>query len=105
MIEDSLRLNARVLLTTIFPVGEVPLQRRLVWSDDIQQAVVEVNDHLRSLASEDVIVFDAAALLSDASGKMRPEYRDDELHLNDAGYEALNAELISLLGNIQHESE
>lgn len=32
-------LDATIILTTVFPVGDVPLQRRLVWSADVAEAV------------------------------------------------------------------
>jgi hypothetical protein len=93
-----------VIVSTIFPTGEVPLQRRLVWSDEIEAAIVDVNSFIRSLTMEKVVIFDAAALLSDANGKMKFEYSADELHLNQAGYETLNRELTLLLKAIQESS-
>lgn len=101
MIENSRRQRATVLLSTIFPTGQVPLQRRLVWSDEIEAAIVEVNAYIKSLAADDVIVFDAAKILSDFSGKLKPEYSYDELHLNQAGYDVLNAELPNLLKKLK----
>ena len=93
IVNDSLALDSKVVLTTIFPTGRVPLARRLVWSDDIDKAVVEVNDYIRNQSGEKVIIFDAASILSDANGKMKQEFGRDELHLNEQGYQALNLEL------------
>jgi lysophospholipase L1-like esterase len=93
--------GAVVILTTVFPVGQVPLERRLFWSDDIPAAVVEVNRFIDSLGGEGVIIFDAYSILADERGELRASYRFDELHLNSAGYEALNRELVDLLMSLE----
>jgi lysophospholipase L1-like esterase len=96
IIEQSTDLGARVILTTIFPVGEFPLERRLFWSPEIESAIQDVNDYLRSLSAEHVIIFDAAAYLT-LGGRANPKFYSDELHLNEAGYTMLNNELRSIL--------
>lgn len=97
LVEQSRALGARVILTTIFPVGQVSLARRLVWSPAVAAAVREVNDHLRTLTRDDVILFDSAAILADQQGNTRAEYQLDLLHLNGTGYAALNAQLLPVL--------
>jgi lysophospholipase L1-like esterase len=95
IVERAQALNAQVIVTTIFPVGDVPWQRRLVWSDGVAVAVREVNDFLRTL--DDVILLDTYALLADENGLLRPDFSLDELHLNDEGYAVLNIALVDLL--------
>ncbi len=97
IVERSLETGSIVVITTIFPIGDVPMQRRLVWSDDIDKARVDVNEYIKSLAAENVFIFDSAALLSDSNGKIKPEYGYDTLHLNPAGYDVLNLKLTKLL--------
>jgi len=97
IVERSVDLGATVILTTVFPVGEVPIERRLFWSEDVALAIEEVNGYIDSLAGENVVIFDAFSILADDSGRVRPEYGKDLLHLNAAGYEALNGELLSVL--------
>lgn len=101
IVERSLEEDAVVVLTTIFPIGEIPLQRRLVWSEDIDKARVDVNEYIKSLAAENVVIFDASALLMGPGGKIEPEYSYDTLHLTPAGYDILNLELTKLLETIQ----
>lgn len=101
MIQDSLELGATVIVTTIFPTGEIPLLRRLVWSDEIDRAIEEVNDFIRNSAEDQVIVFDAAEILADTNGQMKREYSLDALHLNTYGYEALNLELTQILARLE----
>jgi lysophospholipase L1-like esterase len=62
---------------------------------------MNVNSYIRSLATDKVIVFDAASLLSEVNGKLKPEYTADGLHLNEAGYITLNVELVKLLESMQ----
>ena len=88
--------GAVVVVTTLFPPGDVPLDRRPVWSPDIERAVEEVNADLRTLASDRVIVLDAWKLLEDR-GRLRDGYGVDTLHLNERGYGVLNAELEKVL--------
>jgi lysophospholipase L1-like esterase len=80
------------------------LARRPFWSSEIETAVLDVNVTIRSLASERVIVLDAFAVLADEDGRLRHDYANDELHLNEAGYRALNQELHRVLqeGVIDH---
>ncbi|MBI1279116.1 MAG: SGNH/GDSL hydrolase family protein [Anaerolineaceae bacterium] len=93
--------GATVILTTIFPVGNASVERSLFyWSDDIADAVKEVNSLLRPMASERVIVLDADPILLDASGHVRSDYMDDTLHLNGAGYAALNQRLGQILADL-----
>jgi hypothetical protein len=57
-------IGATVILTTIFPVGEPPLERMPFWSSDISRGVDEVNGYIRSLAAPNVVVLDAYAILA-----------------------------------------
>ena len=99
-VRKSRESGAVVILTTIFPLGEVPLERRLFWSPDVGDGVEKVNDYIRLLDGEGVIVFDAAAILADGNGQVRDEYSHDLLHLAPAGYEALNERLESILAEL-----
>ena len=109
--EDNIRqivlltkaLGATVILTTIFPVGNVPLERIPFWSGDVQIAIDEVNDYIRTLAEEQVIIFDAYSVLADANGLMQSRYREDELHINTAGYDALNQALFLQMKSLPTE--
>ena len=103
IVHRSLKLDSIVVVSTIFPIGTIPWERRLVWSNDIDRAVIEVNEYILSLSAENVIIFDAAEVLSDANGKMQQEYSYDELHLNEAGYTALNLEFVKLLDSLKTE--
>lgn len=99
IVNESHSLGAVVIVTTIFPVGEVPLQRRPFWSDDIAQAIGDVNAYIKTLRDEQTVVFDTFPLLADGRGVLRAEYRSDELHLNVQGYAVLNAELSKLINS------
>jgi lysophospholipase L1-like esterase len=92
-------LGAIVVLTTLFPLGEVPLERRLFWSDEVGKAVREVNAFLPSLAGEGVIVLDTVPLLADGEGRVREAYSRDLLHLTAEGYDILNAALEEILAS------
>ncbi len=98
LIEKAQAEGAHVVLTTIFPVAEVPLSRRLVWSKDIETAIADVNAHIAAKQSMDTVsVLETVQILTNGSSKVDPSYSVDLLHLNAAGYAALNTELMPLL--------
>jgi lysophospholipase L1-like esterase len=98
--EATLESSATLILTTVFPVAEASLTRRPVWSVDIPAAIEDVNSFIRAQAAEHVLIFDAYALLVDAQGALRDDYRVDEVHLSLAGYDLLNHALAELLAEL-----
>ena len=82
--------EAPIILTTIFPLGEVPVERRPFWSDEVAIAIEEVNLYIKSLESDQVIVFDTYTLLADDDGQTKDAFSPDLLHLNEQGYLFLN---------------
>lgn len=101
IVDRAHDLGATVILTTIFPLGEVPLDRRLFWSDDVAGAIEEVNVFLRSLEREQVVVFESGTVLADERGLVHKEYSRDLLHLDELGYQALNEELVRVLTSLE----
>lgn len=97
LVNLSLQTGAHVILTTIFPLGQIPLERRPFWSDDVASSISEVNAFLATLESENVKVFDVTPLLSNGEGVVDAGYSKDFLHLNQQGYDALNIELVKIL--------
>jgi lysophospholipase L1-like esterase len=97
IVRRATDLGATVILTTIFPLAEVPLERRLFWSDEVALAIDELNAYVHALAAENVVVLDAFAILADDKGLVRTAYSRDFLHLNAAGYDALNVVLARVL--------
>jgi lysophospholipase L1-like esterase len=96
-VQEARNQGATVILTTIFPLGKIPLERRLFWSEDVGYAIEEVNRFIYSLEAENVIIFDTEKVLADDRGLLKKEYSWDFLHLNEDGYDALNEKLIKIL--------
>jgi lysophospholipase L1-like esterase len=90
LVEAGTGSGARVILTTIFPLGKVPIERKPFWSDDVALAIVEVNTYLKTLAGDRVTVVETAPILANAEGIADPKYSRDLLHLRPEGYAALN---------------
>ena len=103
VIEQAERINAIVILTTIFPLGSgnVPLKYRPFWAsiDELQQSINEVNQYLKTLGDR-VILLDAYSLL-DNKDRYEIKYYKDLLHLNRRGYELLNQELEKILIEVE----
>lgn len=101
IVNKATSAGTTVILTTIFPLGEIPLERRFVWSDDVAFAIDEVNQFLYTLEASNVIVLDTSSILAGENGLVQKPFSFDFLHLNPAGYEALNTALLPLLTSLQ----
>ncbi|MBZ0275350.1 MAG: SGNH/GDSL hydrolase family protein [Anaerolineae bacterium] len=98
IVTQAQAIEAKIILTTVFPVGEASFERRLFfWSDAVAASVGDVNTALYDLTGDGVYLLDAYAILADESGLLRPAYAADTLHLNPAGYAALDTALRDLL--------
>jgi lysophospholipase L1-like esterase len=100
MVARSVASGATVILTTIFPVGSVPLAWKPFWSSDVALAVNDVNNYLYSLKTSNIIIIDTYSLLAE-NGKTQNNYARDMLHLNAKGYEVLNSKLIDILARVK----
>jgi lysophospholipase L1-like esterase len=97
IVAQAREMGATVILTTVFPLGEVPLERRIVWSPAVGESISEINGFIQSLEGEGVVVLDTVPILVNEDGRVRQAYSRDLLHLNEAGYAALNGELMEVL--------
>jgi lysophospholipase L1-like esterase len=97
IVERSKSAGARVVLVTIFDIGDIPLWRKPFWSADVEAAVRQVNAFLPRLTDDKVVLFDANAALEAEPGHIRHEFQLDHLHLVPAGYAALNERLLPLV--------
>lgn len=100
IVRKARKQNTVVIVSTIFPVGKLPLSRRLFWSRDAERAIDEVNRFIQHLAAQDVTIFDSRSILADDRPRVKDEYSLDFLHLNETGYQALNRELVLLLQDV-----
>lgn len=100
IVKKSHDLGAVVIITTIFPFGDIPLIRKPLWSDDILPAVQEINALIASLEGDRIIIFDTFSILADDRGMMPSSYRIDELHYNQRAYQKINQEFTELLKTV-----
>jgi lysophospholipase L1-like esterase len=97
IVHKSVDTGAKVVVTTIFPLGRLPIARRPFWSDDVAIAINDVNDYIKTLAGDRVIVFDSSQVLANSQGIVDPKYSQDFLHINSEGYAALNKAIAGIL--------
>ena len=111
IVKQAEATGAVVVLSSIFPIGEVTWAKQLsvrsrpFWlSNTINPAVATVNQSLKTLVSvqnnDSVIWFDSSSLLIDETGKISRDYLIDELHLNEKGYAILNQALSERLQSL-----
>lgn len=97
IVYQARQIQAIVILCTIFPLGPERWLNKISTSSGIMDAVDEVNDFIYSLAKENVLIFDTSKILAAENGRVYKTYSRDRLHLNQAGYQALNQKLIKIL--------
>jgi len=100
LVSEAVKSGSRVVVTTIIPLGKVPIARKPFWSDDVAVAVGEVNAYIASLAGERVAVFDTGRILAGADGTVDPKYSRDLLHLKPEGYAVLNRAMAPILATV-----
>jgi len=103
LVERAVASDAAVVLTTVIPLGRVPLARSLFWSDDVAWAIEDLNAFLRTLEGRDVVILDTSAVLAGETGVVRQEFSRDLLHLQGAGYKALNKQLAVILETLESQ--
>jgi hypothetical protein len=86
--------NVRVILLEIWPAGKIEPLRRLVWNAAIQQALLQVNEKLKSVSSPENGVRTIAIFPRD--GPPLGWYRD-ALHLRPEAYESATQALVQQL--------
>jgi lysophospholipase L1-like esterase len=97
IVERCRALGARVVVVTVFGIGDVTLWRRLFWSSEVDAAVKQVNRFLPTLVAEQVALLDADPVLAGERGRILPAYQVDFLHLTPAGYAALDTRLVPVV--------
>lgn len=99
ILTQSHGLGSKVVLSTVFPLGDISIARKLLGSREqpIIEAIDEINAYISTLVSENTLIFDSYSLLKGEGRKIKPAYSQDWLHLSPEGYQHLNTELVSLL--------
>ena len=101
IVTEARKQKSIVILSTIFPLGQIPIERKPFWSEDVDLAIEDVNTFIESLADRDVIIFQTKPILAGEGELVKDEYRLDFLHINETGYAALNRELVELLQTLE----
>lgn len=89
MIETLLVQDIDVYLMTVIPASAPQGKWYFLWSDDIDSAVVNINNWIKTIENDQVIILDATTNLTNGL-KTDKEYSLDTLHLNETGYNILN---------------
>lgn len=93
---NAVDLGIKVIVTTIFPVGQLQLGYQHFGISNLMPYIAEVNMFLEMLAGSKVTVFDTEPLLAE-NENLKADYALDMLHLNSYGYAILNKKLTVLL--------
>jgi lysophospholipase L1-like esterase len=99
LIKEARALHATVIISTIYPIGSTGQLRRFFGFNEtpIIAAVNEVNTFIRTLATENILIFDSYTLLKGEDDKIDKRFSHDWLHLNEQGYQHLNKHLVDIL--------
>jgi lysophospholipase L1-like esterase len=102
IVESCRGTGAKVVVVSVFGIGDVALWRRPFWSSEVESAVKQVNGFLPNLVTDQVALLDADPVLDSGHGRINPAYQYDFLHLTPAGYAALDERLGSVLRALPH---
>jgi lysophospholipase L1-like esterase len=85
IVEQSQRHGARVIVTSVWPVGPLTPIRRIFWSSEVESARRELNRRLETLCAErrNILVID---LLAPVAPVQRAALYRDTLHLKPQAY-------------------
>ncbi|HOP65050.1 MAG TPA: GDSL-type esterase/lipase family protein, partial [Spirochaetota bacterium] len=98
-IIDTLTLKkVNVVVLTVIPNSEVSLVRRLFWSDEIEEAIRDVNSRIVNMENDFVHVIKCDEIFHDKNN-IKSEYYKDTLHINQKGYGELNMILKPVLND------
>jgi lysophospholipase L1-like esterase len=89
IIQSIAARNIPVMVLTIFPTGKPNIIRSLIWSEEIDAAVVKVNNFLKANSGKRIHVMDVNPILGH-NRYVRAELKRDMLHINKKGYQRLN---------------
>lgn len=92
IVEIASRIAATdtpVILTTIFPPAPIEFLRKPLWSPEVVPQIDALNQRLLALEFPGVTVVDCDQILRHGD-HIDPKFAIDTLHLNSAGYDALN---------------
>ena len=104
IVENARDIGSKVIISTVFPLGKKEISILQTWTSPGTQAIAacidEVNSYIRSLDQyPDITVLDAYAELVE-NGRVKADYSEDMLHINEKGYERLNKKLIMVLDQL-----
>ncbi len=105
VVKECRRRGVRVMVTPVWPAGELTLARRFVWNKTVGEAVDETNARLEQLFAKQtgVRVVDIFSTLSrEHSGRPSQLYRDT-LHLKPETYDRLSRLLSETLDRWTNE--
>lgn len=89
--------GAGAIMSTIVRPTTPRLIRRPFWSDRVYGITEEVNAHIRGLASRDVLVLDADAILVGNKATLPARFATDEIHLSKEAHDILAVHLDEML--------
>jgi lysophospholipase L1-like esterase len=97
--------NVNIIIINILPIGNIELARRIVWKSSVDQAIAEVNRKLDSFCKNNgILFFDTNPILCTDKLKIKEQYQNGSLHLNDKAYEVLSKNLIKEFGPKIHSN-
>jgi lysophospholipase L1-like esterase len=100
LVSLSVNSGAVVVISTIFPVGNISPIRAPLWPREVDEAILKCNNSIRLLSSDRVHVLESSDILADPQGRIYKQYQKNFLHLNSFGYRRLNEILLPMLVRI-----
>jgi lysophospholipase L1-like esterase len=100
ILELCMNNNIRIIFTPVLILGSIELLRKLIWNANISLAIEDLNKKLENYCLlHRIIFYNINEVLCNKNGRVKKEYQNGFLHLNDNAYKIMSARLIEKYGS------
>ena len=99
--ELCIKKDINLIIINIFPTGKIELLRRIVWNSSVEPAIIEANRKIKDYCNKnEILFFDTYPFICNDNFKIKEQYQNGFLHLNDKAYKVLSENLIKGFGTV-----
>ena len=99
IIDLCLINEIRIIVINIIPPGNMELLRRLVWNSAASESIDEANRKLKEYClGKNVFFLDTYPILCTDDLKVKEQYQNGFLHINESGYKVMSKRIIEDFG-------
>lgn len=89
----------KIICCSIFPIGNIEMPRRLIWSETVEKQINDVNKKLKNYCNNNNIEFYEVSDILLGTNRVKRHFQNGFLHINNESYSLLTKEFISRFGD------